>query len=145
MVKWFNLEKGYGFVTPVEGNKDALLHRSVLSDAGMESLPERAQVVCDVAESRRGWQVVSIYEVDLSQVSTQESEPDGAVQEGSVKFFNGSKGFGFVTPDQGNQDVFVSSKILERSGVMDLEPDQRVRMTVRQSPRGPQATNIETI
>lgn len=145
MVKWFNLEKGYGFVTPVESNKDALLHRSVLSEAGMDTLPERAQVVCDVAESRRGWQVVSIYEVDLSQANEVMEEPTGAVQEGSVKFFNGSKGFGFVTPDQGNQDVFISSKILERSGLMDLEPDQRVRMTVRQSPRGPQATEIETI
>ncbi|MDF2097348.1 cold-shock protein [Fodinicurvata sp. CAU 1616] len=63
--------------------------------------------------------------------------------EGTVKFFNADKGFGFIVPDDGSKDVFVSARVLERARVPMLEPDQRVRVTTRMGQKGPMAENIE--
>ena len=146
VVKWFNTEKGYGFVTPKDSERDALLHASVLIKTGLQGLPEKASVVCDIAEGRKGWQVTEIHEVDLESAPSPAEETDSAsLQVGSVKFYNSAKGFGFVTPDVGGRDVFISIRTLERSGLMSLETDQRVKLTVRDSPKGPQATSVELV
>ncbi|MDH3473384.1 MAG: cold shock domain-containing protein, partial [Rhodospirillales bacterium] len=55
------------------------------------------------------------------------------------------KGFGFVTPDDGGKDVFVSSRTLERIGLATLESNQRVRLTTRMGQKGPMAENVEII
>ena len=75
------------------------------------------------------------------------AEPTGPTEEieGTVKFYNVGKSYGFVTPDGGGQDVFIHAKVLARSGLDDLEPQQRVRLMTTQGPRGPQATSVELI
>lgn len=65
--------------------------------------------------------------------------------EGTVKFFNPGKGFGFVTPDDGGKDVFISARTLERIGINSLEPNQRVRLTTRMGQKGPMAEHIELL
>ena len=71
--------------------------------------------------------------------------PPGEPGEGTVKFFNDAKGFGFVTPDDGTQDVFVSARILGRAGIQSLETAQRVRYVARQGDKGPMAERIELL
>lgn len=73
------------------------------------------------------------------------SEPAGDPVDGTVKFYNGAKGFGFITPDDGGKDVFVSSRTLEQAGIMDLASDQRVRVTTRVGQKGPMAASIQII
>ena len=70
---------------------------------------------------------------------------DGGEQEveGTVKFFNAEKGFGFIVPDDGSKDVFISARVLERARMSMLEPDQRVRVTTRMGQKGPMAESIE--
>lgn len=63
--------------------------------------------------------------------------------EGTVKFFNQEKGFGFIVPDDGGKDVFVSARVLQRNHIMSLEPDQRVRVTTRMGDKGPMAESVE--
>ncbi|WP_085125642.1 cold-shock protein [Tistlia consotensis] len=63
--------------------------------------------------------------------------------EGTVKFFNQEKGFGFIVPDDGGKDVFVSARVLQRNHIMTLEPDQRVRVTTRMGDKGPMAESVE--
>jgi CspA family cold shock protein len=63
--------------------------------------------------------------------------------EGTVKFFNAEKGFGFIVPDDGSKDVFISARVLERARMSMLEPDQRVRVTTRMGQKGPMAESIE--
>ncbi|MCA1941284.1 MAG: cold-shock protein [Caenispirillum bisanense] len=63
--------------------------------------------------------------------------------EGTVKFFNSEKGFGFVTPDDGGRDIFVHIRAVERSGLQGLNEGQRVKLSVSQGQKGPQAERID--
>lgn len=62
-VKWFNPDKGFGFVTPEDGSADAFLHASALRAAGHETLPAGAAIVCDLAPGAKGPQVALIHQV----------------------------------------------------------------------------------
>jgi CspA family cold shock protein len=64
-VKWFNPTKGYGFIT-LDNGGDAFCHASALQAAGHAEIPQGATIVCDLADSQRGLQVVAVHSVDLS-------------------------------------------------------------------------------
>lgn len=63
---------------------------------------------------------------------------------GTVKWFNGTKGYGFISPDNGEKDVFVHHSSIDRQGSyrVDLNEGDRVEFTVEQSAKGPQAVNV---
>ena len=64
---------------------------------------------------------------------------------GTVKWFNGDKGFGFITQDDGGADVFAHFSAIASDGYRNLEENQRVEFDVTQGPKGPQAENIRAI
>ena len=66
-------------------------------------------------------------------------------QSGTVKFFNATKGFGFITPDQGGKDVFVHVSAVEKSGMGQLDEGMRVSFDTEPDPRGkgPKAVNLQ--
>ena len=65
--------------------------------------------------------------------------------EGTVKWFNGEKGYGFITPDAGGKDVFVHYSAIAGSGFKSLEEGQRVSFETGQGQKGPQADNVRPI
>jgi len=170
-VKWYNPEKGFGFVTPEDGSPDAFLHASAVQFAGHDSLPEGTTVVCDLSRGPKGPQVAALHSVDKSTAQERPSRggggggygdrparggyggggydnygggsSSGEVVDGTVKWFNVTKGFGFIAPDNGGKDVFVHVKAVERSGLSGLQDGERVRITVRQGQKGPEAERIE--
>lgn len=152
-VKWYNPNKGFGFVQPEDGGGDAFLHASVLGQAGYQELGEGDSLTCDIAPGPRGPQVVAIHNVERSEQPkgggwSRGGPPDDRpleTVEGTVKFFDAAKGFGFVTPDGGGKDVFVSARILTRAGLGTLEADQRVRVETRLGPKGPMAEDVTLI
>ena len=65
--------------------------------------------------------------------------------QGTVKWFNSEKGYGFISRDDGDKDVFVHYSEIQGSGFKSLEENQRVEFEVGQSPKGPQATGVRSI
>jgi cold shock protein len=67
------------------------------------------------------------------------------VAQGTVKWFNSEKGYGFISQDDGGADVFVHFSAIESDGYRTLEENARVEYDVTQGPKGPQAEKVRTI
>jgi CspA family cold shock protein len=65
--------------------------------------------------------------------------------QGTVKWFNGDKGFGFIAQDGGGDDVFVHFSAIQASGFRTLDENQKVEFDIKQGPKGPQAENVRTL
>ncbi len=149
-VKWFNAEKGYGFVELTSGRGDAFVHLKTLRQIGRETLPSGAQLRAVVRSGSRGAQVVRVIEVDTTSAverpeRPRRSTPDASTAidlTGKVKWFDGSRGFGFVASDDFGTDVFVHSSILGAAGVSSLAEGQAVSMRVVETPKGREAIAI---
>ena len=62
--------------------------------------------------------------------------------QGTVKWFNSDKGYGFIAPDDGTSDVFVHHSVIQADGYRSLQEDQRVEFTAGQGAKGPQAEHV---
>ena len=157
VVKWFNAEKGFGFVGLVGGG-EAFLHVRQLKAAGHSSVPEGANVKVRIGQGQKGPEVTEVIEVDTSSThlahtterrsvphsSSQQQPGVGATEEsiGSVKWYNADKGFGFIGQDGGGKDVFVHATTLEHGRLSALVEGQRVRMQIVEGKKGPEARSI---
>jgi cold shock protein len=78
--------------------------------------------------------------VDVSQGRRAKEK---TVSTGTVKWFNASKGFGFITPDDGSADLFVHHSEIRMDGYASLDEGQKVEFTVGQGKKGPCANNVK--
>ena len=90
-VKWFNATKGYGFIT-LDNGGDAFCHASALQATGHSDVPPGTTVVCDLADSQRGLQVVSVHSVDISTAEAPSRAPRGDRFGGGGDRFGGGGG-----------------------------------------------------
>lgn len=67
------------------------------------------------------------------------------MSQGTVKWFNAEKGFGFITPDEGGADIFVHHSSIQMKGFRALQENERVSFDVTQGPKGPQASNVQKV
>ena len=155
-VKWFNPNKGYGFVQLSDGSGDAFLHVTALAGIGVSTLQPGETLELRVALGQRGPQVTEVISVDSSTAapprpprkssrSPLDRQPlEASVQEmGTVKWYNAAKGFGFIVLDGGGNDVFVHVSALQRAGIMGLSEGQRVFVGVAEGRKGPEAASIQ--
>jgi len=78
-------------------------------------------------------------------MSPEVREVAGIVAQGTVKWFNDSKGFGFISLDDGSKDVFVHHSAIEMEGFRSLTEGQRVQFEVVQGTKGPAAEKVRPI
>jgi CspA family cold shock protein len=72
-------------------------------------------------------------------------DEETAMAQGTVKWFNADKGFGFITVDDGSKDVFVHFSAIESDGYRSLDENQRVEFDITQGPKGPQAERVRLL
>ncbi|MBI1326782.1 MAG: hypothetical protein GC136_03975 [Alphaproteobacteria bacterium] len=149
-VKWFNAQKGFGFVVPIEGNnkEDAFLHITTLQKNGHFFLSEGTLVICRIDYGDKGATVKEIYEVSKETVPAEVTEEEAAElfrTKGSVKGYCSEKGFGFIFPQDGEKDIFVHKSCVEKSGLAALIPGQFVEVAYRLAPKGREAVSVSIV
>jgi CspA family cold shock protein len=161
VVKWFNGQKGFGFVELADGTGDAFLHVAVLQAAGRQSVLPGAKMRVATAQGPKGRQVARVIEVDETTASAEPSrrprsdagpgrggrdfardQANAVEMTGTVKWFNTDKGFGFIAPESGGKDVFIHISVLGRSGITGLAEGQQVSMRIVETPKGREAISI---
>ena len=145
VVKWFNPKRGFGFVVLSDGSGEALLHRSVLAQAGIDAVEPYAVLRVRIVREDRRPQVVEVLSVDSSSAvrprrqKARSSGPSVIREPGTVKSFNGKRGYGFIVGDHGRKEVFVHVSTLERSGIRSLSQGERVIVDIIEGKEGPKA------
>lgn len=134
-VRWFDAERGFGFLAPEDGSADLFVHASeVVSDGGTKLLREGQAVEFEVGEGQRGPQA--------SRVRVTGDLPPGAPVGvlGTIAWYEPGKGYGFARPDGGGPEVFVHSSAIVVGGVVTA--GQRVAFLIAEGERGLQAEHV---
>ncbi|MCO5734085.1 cold-shock protein [Rhizobium sp. SSA_523] len=152
VVKWFDVAKGFGFIVPDNGMQDVLLHVSCLRRDGYQAILEGTRIVALIQQRDRGYQAFRILSMDqstavhpsqLPPVRTHvQVTPTSGLERALVKWFNRTKGFGFLTRGEGTEDIFVHMETLRRFGLTELRPGQVVLVRFGPGEKGLMAAEI---
>ncbi|WP_454042723.1 cold-shock protein [Cellulosimicrobium sp. Marseille-Q8652] len=138
-VAWYEPAKGYGFVTPDDGRGEIFVHSSAIVGGGVVSEGQRVAFL--VVDGEKGPQADHLLPL-AAQAARPDVPSDGA--DGTVSWYDDTKGFGFVAPDGGGDDVFVHVSALGH-GLTELSEGARVTYDVVAGDKGPNARNVQLV
>jgi cold shock protein len=147
-VKWFDSAKGYGFIiadsasdTALSG--DVMLHVSCLRAYGENMADEGAHIICDAVCRERGWQTVNIIEMERPRAAVaREHGLPLDYETVTLKWFNLTRGYGFVVRDGDATDIFVHAVALRKAGYEDIAPGTRIDVQITVGAKGEHASLV---
>ena len=152
VVKWFDVAKGFGFIVPDNGMQDVLLHVTCLRRDGYQTILEGTRIVALIQRRERGYQAFKILSMDQSTAVHPSQLPPvrthvqvtatSGLERALVKWFNRTKGFGFLTRGEGTEDIFIHMETLRRFGLTELRPGQVVLVRFGDGEKGLMAAEI---
>ena len=165
VVKFFNGQKGFGFIVRDDGGEDVFVHISAVEQAGLTGLADGQPLEFTLVD-RGGRISATDLKIDgepmpvTDRAPPREGGPGGGAggdrgpqrqltgekAQGTVKFFNAMKGFGFISRDDGQPDAFVHISAVERAGMVSLNEGDRVEFELEVDRRGKTAAvNLQPI
>jgi CspA family cold shock protein len=168
VVKFFNGQKGFGFIVRDDGGEDVFVHISAVEQAGLTGLAE-GQPLSFTLVDRGGRVSATDLKIEGDPLPVPERGPreprpggergggfgggggpqrqlTGEKASGTVKFFNAMKGFGFISRDDGQPDAFVHISAVERAGLPTLNEGDRLEFELEVDRRGKTAAvNLQPI
>jgi CspA family cold shock protein len=158
VVKFFNPQKGFGFIVRDDGGEDVFVHISAVEQAGLTDLADGQPLEFTLVD-RGGRISATNLRIEGEPMAVERSgggsggddrgpqrQLTGEKASGTVKFFNAMKGFGFIQRDDGQPDAFVHISAVERAGIPTLNEGDRLEFELEVDRRGKTAAvNLQTI
>jgi len=145
-VKWFNSQKGFGFITPESGGDDLFVHQSAIQSTGFRTLNETETVEFDVIDEDGKEKAINVVAKGggtgggkgggrgggkaAPRKWPEGVDPSDGKQIGAVKWFNSEKGFGFIAPASAGEDLFVHQSAIHAPGFRSLMEGEEVEFKV---------------
>jgi cold shock protein len=159
VVKFFNPQKGFGFIVREDGGEDVFVHISAVEQAGLSDLADGQPLEFTLVD-RGGRISATNLKIDGDPLPVErggggsagagaggpQRQLTGEKASGTVKFFNSMKGFGFIQRDDGQPDAFVHISAVERAGMPTLNEGDRLEFEIEVDRRGKYAAvNLQPI
>jgi CspA family cold shock protein len=156
VVKFFNPQKGFGFIVRDDGGEDVFVHISAVEQAGLTDLADGQPLEFTLVD-RGGRISATNLRIEGEPMAVERSggggggggpqrQLTGEKASGTVKFFNAMKGFGFIQRDDGQPDAFVHISAVERAGIPTLNEGDRLEFELEVDRRGKYAAvNLQPI
>ena len=143
-VKWFNAQKGFGFITPSDGGDDLFVHQSAIVATGFRTLSEGETCEYSTVQEDGKYKAIDVKSLGGGKADGRGGgrgrqqprkwpegvDPSEGKQIGAVKWFNSEKGFGFIAPASGGEDLFVHQSAIHAPGFRSLMEGEEVEFKV---------------
>lgn len=153
-VNWFNTDKGFGFISPTDGGEDLFVHQSAIFADGFRCLNEGEEVEFDVEVNPANGKTKAVNVTGPGGVAVKGDRGNDQAapakktvkkhdasaftegkQRGACNWFNSEKGFGFISPSDGGEDIFVHQSSLYAEGFRSLAEGEEVEFDVETNPQ----------